>query len=93
VAAEKVKKMAAGVEAGWRPFTDRVLFRGQADAAWGLSTTLQRATGQDEETAVNYYMQMQVVRKSTVSHCDHSWGTDGVLNLPRFEVKGIAFMV
>jgi hypothetical protein len=89
----KIEGMASAVEAGWQPFTDRVLFRGQADAGWELTTTLQRATGKSEEAVDNYQMQMHAVRDSVASVQGQDWDTEGVLPLPGFVVKGIEFMV
>jgi len=91
-AVAKIERMAA-VPDGERQFTDRALFRGQADAAWGLTTTLQRATGKSEESIDSYHVQMQVVHKSIASYFDRSWNTDESLSLPGLKVKGVKFMV
>jgi hypothetical protein len=88
----KIEGMGASA-GGRRRFTDRVLFRGQGDARWGLTTTLQRATGQNEEAVDNYQMQMHAVRDSVASVQGQDWDTEGVLPLPGFVVKGIEFMV
>jgi len=90
-AVAKIERMAA-LPAGERRLRDHVLFRGQADAGWGLATTLQRATGKSEESVDNYHVQMQIVHKSIASYSGRSWNTDESLSLPGFRVKGVELM-
>ena len=91
LAVEKVERMVA-LPAGRRLFTPQVLFRGQADARWGLTTTLQRAIGRSEEKVVDYHIQMKVVHDSITSLLGKHWDTETCLNLAGFEVQGIEFM-
>jgi len=72
---------------------DSVLFRGQGNSIWGLTTTLQRAMGKNEETAANYHRWMKIVHKDITSFLDRDWDTDVSLHLGAFEVMGIEFVL
>jgi len=87
----KIRRMAAR-SSQRQLFTDKVLFRGQADANWGLTTTLQRTTGKPQETAADYHRRMQKVHGSIIAFLERSWDMDTILHLPGFEVKGVEFM-
>jgi len=91
-ATTKIQQMVA-LQSKKGHYTTPILFRGQANAEWGLTTTLQRATGKDEETATDYHHWMQIVHNDITSFLDKRWDTDAKLRVIGFEVKGIAFMV
>lgn len=91
-ALDKIQRMQER-QAKKRHYIPPVLFRGQCDFKWELTTTLQRTTGKKEEPYAAHHRLLKIVHGDIQSFPGRDWNVEKPLPLGPFDVKGIEFMV